>query len=107
MASKLAITYSASRDLLGMVSEEEYQRFKDQLLEAFQEEWPDATVAIEDDEEAFVDLDGIGGQAEQDVRDRIDDIVSEVIDSGDWQDEEDDLYEDEDEADDEEEEDQY
>jgi hypothetical protein len=107
MASKLAITYSASRDQLGMVSEEEFQRFKDQLLEAFQEEWPDATVAIEDDEEARLDLDGIGGQAEQDVRDRVEDIVSEAIESGDWEDEEDDLYEDEDEVDDEEEEDQY
>jgi hypothetical protein len=107
MASKLAITYSASRDQLGMVSEEEYQRFKDQLLDALQEEWPDATVTIEDDEEAFVDLDGIGGQAEQDVRDRIEDIVSETIESGDWEDEDDDLYEDEDEADDEEEEDPY
>jgi hypothetical protein len=107
MASKLSITYSASRDPLGVVSEEEFQRFKDQLLEAFQEEWPDAAVSIEDDEEASLDLDGISGQAEQDVRDRIDDIVTEVIDSGDWQDEEDDLFEDEDEVDDEEEEDQY
>lgn len=107
MASKLAITYSASRDQLGMVSEEEFQRFKDQLLEAFQEEWPDATVTIDDDEEANLDLDGIGGQAEQDVRDRVEDIVSETIESGDWEDEEDDLYEDEDEVDDEEEEDQY
>jgi hypothetical protein len=107
MASKLAITYAASRDQLGMVSEEEYQRFKDQLLDAFQEEWPEATVTIEDDEEAYLDLDGIGGQAEQDVRDRIEDIVSETIESGDWEDEDDDLYEDEDEVDDEEEEDQY
>lgn len=107
MATKLAITYSASRDQLGMVSEEEFQRFKDQLLEAFQEEWPDATVTLEDDEEARLDLDGIGGQAEQDVRDRVEDIVSETIESGDWEDEEDDLYEDEDEVDDEEEEDQY
>lgn len=107
MASKLAITYSASRDQLGMVSEEEFQRFKDQLLEAFQGEWPDATVTIEDDEEANLDLDGIGGQAEQDVRDRVEDIVSEAIESGDWEDEEDDLYEGEDEVDDEEEEDQY
>ena len=107
MAAKLSITYSTSRDLLGMVSEEEYQRFKDQLMQAFQEEWPDATVNIEDDEESFLDLDGIGGQAEQDVRDRVEDIVSEVVESGDWEDEEDVLYEEEDEADNEEEEDQY
>ena len=107
MASKLSITYTASRDLLGMVSEEEYQRFKDQLLDAFQEEWPDATVAIEDDEEAFLDLDGISGQAEQDVRDRIEDIVTDIVETADWQDEEDDFQDEADELDDEEEEDEY
>ena len=107
MAAKLSITYSASRDLLGMVSEEEYQRFKDQLLEAFQEEWPDATVAIDDDEEAFLDLDGISGQAEQDVRDRVEDIVNSVVDDAGWQDEEDDFFDEEDKADSEEEEDEY
>ncbi|HYJ18148.1 MAG TPA: hypothetical protein VEW72_03130 [Burkholderiales bacterium] len=107
MASKLSITYSTSRDLLGMVSEEEYQRFKDQLLEAFQEEWPDATVVIDDDEEAFLDLDGITGQAEQDVRDRIEDIVTDIVETASWQDEEDDFYEEEDETKDEAEEDEY
>jgi hypothetical protein len=64
-------------------------------------------VTIEDDEEAYLDLEGIGGQAEQDVRDRIEDIVSEAIESGDWEDEDDDPYEDEGEVDDEEEDDQY
>jgi hypothetical protein len=107
MSAKLSITYSASRDLLGMVSEEEYQRFKDQLLEAFQDEWPDATVTIDDDEEAMLDLDGISGQAEQDVRDRIEDIVNDVIDDASWQDEEDDLYDEENKVDSEEEEDEY
>lgn len=107
MPAKLSITYFASRDLLGMASEEEYQRFKDQLLEAFQEEWPEATVAIEDDEEAYVDLEGISGQAEQDVRDRIEDIVSVVIDDAAWQDEEDEFYDEEDKIDSEEEEDEY
>jgi len=70
MASRLAITYYASRDMLGMVSDEEYERFKDQLLEALQEEWPDSQISIEDDEEAGVEIDGVQGQAEQDVRDR-------------------------------------
>lgn len=107
MASKLTITYTTSRDLLGMVSEEEYQRFKDQVLEAFQEEWPDATVAIEDDEETFLDLDGISGQAEQDVRDRIEDIVSDIVQTAAWQDEEDELYDEEDELGEAEEEDEY
>lgn len=107
MSAKLSITYSASRDLLGMVSEEEYQRFKDQLLEAFQDEWPDATVAIDDDEDTMLDLEGISGQAEQDVRDRVEDIVHDVIDDASWQDEEDDLYEEEDKVNSEEEEDEY
>lgn len=107
MASKLSITYSTSRDLLGMVSEEEYQRFKDQLLEAFQEEWPDAAVVIDDDEEALLDLDGISGQAEQDVRDRIEDIVTDIVETASWQDEEDDFFEEEDESKGETEEDEY
>lgn len=107
MAAKLSITYSTSRDLLGMASEEEYQRFKDQLLEAFQEEWPDATVVIDDDEETLLDLDGISGQAEQDVRDRIEDIVTDIVETANWQDEEDDFYEEEDESKDEAEEDEF
>ncbi len=107
MASKLSITYTASRDLLGVVSEEEYQRFRDQLLEAFQAEWPDATVAIEDDEESFLDLDGINGQAAQDVRDRVGDIVTDIVETAGWQDEEDDFLDEEDELDDEEEKDEY
>jgi len=98
MASKLSITYSTSRDLLGMASEEEYQRFKDELLEAFQQEWPDATVVIDDDEESSLDLDGITGQAEQDVRDRIEDIVTDIVETASWQDEEDDFFEEEDET---------
>lgn len=107
MASKLSITYTASRDLLGMVSEEEFQRFRDELLDAFQEEWPDASVAIEDDEDAFLDLDGISGQAEQDVRDRVEDIVNDIVETAAWQDEEDDFLEEEDELGEKEEEDEY
>ncbi|HWQ37485.1 MAG TPA: hypothetical protein VNM24_02590 [Burkholderiales bacterium] len=103
MASKLEITYYASRDMLGMVSDEEYERFKDMLLDAFQEEWPDAQITIEDDEEAYVDLDGVSGDAEQDVRDRVEDIVNDVIDSGAWQDEEEDPYAEEEEFDEDEE----
>jgi hypothetical protein len=104
MASTLSITHYTSHEPLGIVSDEEYQRFKDQLLQQFQEEWPDAMVSIEDDEEPRTEVDGVSGQAEQDVRDRIEDIVNEVIDSGDWRDEEEDPYEDEEELDDEEEE---
>jgi hypothetical protein len=106
MASKLTITYSASRDMLGMVSDEEYERFKDLLLDAFQEEWPDAQISLEDDEEARLAIDGVKGLAEQDVKGRVEDIVSDTIDSAEWQDEDEDVY-DEDEEIDEDEEDEY
>ena len=104
MASTLSIFHYTSHEPLGIVSDEEYQRFKDQLLVSFQEEWPDAVVSIEDDDEPRTEVDGVSGQAEKDVRDRIEDIVNEVIDSGDWRDEEEDPYEEEEELDDEEEE---
>lgn len=104
MATTLSITHYTSHEPLGIVSDEEYQRFKDQLLEELQEEWPDAIVSIEDEEEPRTEVDGVSGQAEQDVRDRIEDIVNEVIDSGDWRDEEEDPYDEEEELDDEEEE---
>ena len=96
MTAKLTINYFASHDMLGMASEEEYQRFKVKLLEAFQEEWPDATVTIDDDEEVYVETGGISGQAELDVKVRIADIVNEVLDSGDWQEEEDEFYDEDD-----------
>lgn len=95
MASTFSIAYFANHDLLGIVSEEEYERFKEQLLEALQEEWPDATVSIDDDEEVSAEIEGLVGQAEQDVRGRITDIVGEVIDSAEWQDEEEDFYDEE------------
>lgn len=104
MASTLSITHYTSHEPLGIVSDEEYQRFKDRLLVAFQEEWPDANVSIEDDEEPYTEVDGVSGQAEKDVRDRIEDIVNEVINSGDWRDEGEDPYEEAEELDDEEEE---
>ena len=93
MASTLSIAYFANHDLLGVVSEEEYEKFKSQLLQALQEEWPDAAITIEDDEEVYVETEGISGQAELDVRSRIADIVNEVIDSAEWKDEEEEFYE--------------
>jgi hypothetical protein len=95
MSSAFTISYFANQDLLGVVSDEEYERFKSQLLQALQEEWPDAVVSIDDDEDVYVET--VSGQAEQDVRGRITDIVSEVVESGQWQDEEEDFYEEEDE----------
>ena len=108
MASTLSIAYFANHDLLGVVSEEEYERFKSQLLQAFQGEWPDAKISIDDDEDVYVETGGITEQAELDVRGRISDIVNEVIDSGEWQVEEEDFYkEEEDESRDVEEKDDY
>lgn len=99
MASTLSIAYFANHDLLGVVSEEEYEQFKSQLLQALQEEWPEAAITIEDDEEVYVETEGLIGQADLDVRSRIADIVNEVIDSAEWKDEEEDFYEaDEDES---------
>ena len=99
MASLLSIAYFANHDLLGLVSEKEYEQFKSQLLQALEEEWPDATVTIDDDEEVYFETQGISGQAELDVRARVTDIVKEVIDSGDWQEGEEDFFDDEEEND--------
>jgi hypothetical protein len=107
MASLLSIAYFANHDLLGLVSEEEYEKFKSQLLQALQEEWPDATVTIDDDEDVYFETQGVSGQAELDVRTRVTDIVKEVIDSGEWQEEEEDFYDDEEEPGDTEEKDDY
>jgi len=107
MASLLSISYFANHDLLGVVSGEEYEQFKNLLLQALQEEWPDATVTVDDDEDVYFETEGISGQAELDVRGRIADIVKEVIDSADWQDEEEDFYDDEEELGDIEEKDDY
>jgi hypothetical protein len=91
MADNLTITFYASRDQLGLVSDEEYGQFKELLLESLQNEWPEAQVSIEDDEDAILEVDGLTGQAEQDVRDRIEDIVNDLVESTDWREEEDDF----------------
>ena len=82
--------------MLGVPSDEELERFKDLLLDALQEEWPEAQVAIEDGEDERVEIEGLSGSPLQDVEDRIDDIVSEILDSGDWLDEEDEIFGEED-----------
>ena len=48
MARQLTITYFADRDMLGLVSDEDYEQFKDLLLEAMHKEWPKAQIAVED-----------------------------------------------------------
>ncbi|HUF21187.1 MAG TPA: hypothetical protein VMP00_10580 [Burkholderiales bacterium] len=99
MSNQLVIAYYASQDTLGVTTDEEYGRFKDLVVEAFQEEWPDAMISVEDDEESHLDIDGVSGQAEVDVRARVEDIVSEVINAGDWQNENDDFFPDDDSVD--------
>jgi len=105
MATDLSITYYVSHDMLGVPSDDEVERFQDLLLEALQDEWlealqdewPDAQISIEDGEDERAVIDGPSGQFLQDVEDRLNDIVDEVLDGGAWQDEEEDLFGDEEE----------
>lgn len=107
MSRQLTISYFASQDMLGMATDEEYERFKDAVLEALQAEWPEAAVSVEDDEEAHVLVGGVEGQAEEDVRSRVEDIVTEIVDAGAWQDEEEEFFTEEDDVDDDLDEDDY
>jgi len=47
MSRQLVITYYADRDMLGLVSDEDYEAFKDILLEQLHKEWPKAAVAVD------------------------------------------------------------
>ncbi|HUU73256.1 MAG TPA: hypothetical protein VMW70_11560 [Burkholderiales bacterium] len=87
MASELSITYYVSHEMLGVPSDDELERFKDLLLEALQDEWPEAQISIEDDEDERAEIDGPSGQFLQDVEDRADDIVDEILEGGDWREE--------------------
>ena len=98
MANDLTITYFVSHDMLGVPSDEEVEQFKDLLQESLQEEWPEAQVALEDDENAHVNISGLSGQSLQDVQDRVDDIANEILDAGAWKEKEDNLFTDEDES---------
>ena len=71
---------------------------RDLLLEALQDEWPDAQVAIEDDEDERAEIDGPSGRFLQDVEDRVNDIVDELLEDGAWRDEEEELFGDEEES---------
>jgi hypothetical protein len=107
MSSKLSITYYSSRENLGVISDEEYERFKNLLSEALQEEWPDAEITIDDDDEPSIDVSGVDADYAADVEGRVHDIVSELVESGDWEEAEDELYGDEDDLIEEEDEDEY
>lgn len=93
MARQLNITYSADRDMLGLVSDEDYEQFKDLLLEALHKEWPKAHVAVDDGEHAgvviaFVDGEFPSAKAEQqatsDVESRVHEIANDVIEEREW-----------------------
>lgn len=96
MADELSITYYVSQEMLGVPSDDELERFKDLVLEALQDEWPEAQISIEDDEDERAEIDGPRGQFLQDVEDRVDDIVDEILKGGDWREEEDLFADDED-----------
>lgn len=102
----LTITCKVSHDMLGVVSDEAFEKFREELIEALQDEWPDAEVTVEEEEEAAVEVSGIHADAEQDVRDRIDDILDEVLEAGEWSEEDGDDYDEESEPDEEEEDDE-
>lgn len=109
MARQLTIVYSADRDMLGMVTDEDYEQFKDLLLEALLKEWPKAGISIEDGEHAGAEIRFAEGDfpskkalqdAISDVDSRVHEIANDVIEEREWATEEeyegyDDDYEDE------------
>jgi hypothetical protein len=93
MARQLNITYSADRDMLGLVSDEDYETFKDLLLEALHKEWPKAAVSVEDGEHAAVGVEFIEGgfpnekaqrEAMSDVEARVHEIANDIIEEREW-----------------------
>jgi hypothetical protein len=93
MARQLNITYFADRDMLGLVSDEDYEAFKDILLEAMHKEWPKATLAVEDGEHASVEVafadagfptKQAEAEAKADVEARLHEIANDVIEEREW-----------------------
>jgi hypothetical protein len=93
MARQLNITYFADRDMLGLVSDEDYEAFKDILLEALHKEWPKAAVAVDDGEHASVEVVFADGgfpsekaqrEAVSDVESRVHEIANDVIEEREW-----------------------
>jgi hypothetical protein len=93
MARQLNITYFADRDMLGLVTDEDYEQFKDLLLEALHKEWPKATLAVEDSEHASVEVEYASGdfptekalkEAISDVEARVQEIANDVIEEREW-----------------------
>jgi hypothetical protein len=76
MSRQLVITYYADRDMLGLVSDEDYEAFKDILLEQLHKEWPKAAVTIEDGEHAGVEVEIVDA--------RVHEIANDVIEEREW-----------------------
>ncbi len=93
MARQLSITYLADRDMLGLVTDEDYEQFKDILMEALHKEWPKATLSVEDGEHASVGVAFAEGdfpsekarqEAMSDVEARVHEIANDVIEEREW-----------------------
>lgn len=103
MSTQLSITYYADRDMLGLVSDEDYEAFKDMLLEHLVHEWPKGAIAVDDGENAGCEIDlpddpypneKAKQDARLDVESRVHEIVGEVIEERQWATEEFEAYDD-------------
>ena len=103
MSRQLVITYYADRDMLGLVSDEDYEAFKDILLEQLHKEWPKAALTIDDDEHASVEVEIVDGdyptakaeqEARSDIESRVHEIANDVIEEREWATEALDTYDD-------------
>ena len=104
MSRQFAITYYADRDMLGLVSDEDYEAFKDILLEQLHKEWPKASVAVDDGEHASVEVEILDSdfptpkaemEAKSDMEARVHEIANDVIDQREWATEDADSYDEE------------
>jgi hypothetical protein len=104
MSRQLVITYYADRDMLGLVSDEDYEAFKDILLEQLHKEWPKASIAVDDGEHASVEVEIVDGdyatakaqqEAKSDVEARVHEISNDVIEQREWATEDIDSYDEE------------
>jgi hypothetical protein len=103
MSRQLVITYYADRDMLGLVSDEDYEAFKDILLEHLHKEWPKASTTVDDGEHASVEVEIVDGdyptakaeqEARSDVEARVHEIANDVIEEREWATEALDTYDD-------------
>ncbi|MEO8627943.1 MAG: hypothetical protein ABI612_07550 [Betaproteobacteria bacterium] len=93
MSKQLVITYYADRDVLGLVSDEDYEAFKDMLLEQLHKEWPKAGVSVDDGESSSIEVEMADGEfptekaekdARADVEARVHEIAHDIIEEREW-----------------------